>query len=309
MEKNSKIYIAGHTGLVGSAIVRKFLSAGFNNLILKTKNELNLLDSQAAKLFFETEKPDYVIDSAARVGGIKANMEKQADFLFENIQIQNNLIWNAHLFGVKKFLFLGSSCIYPRECPQPMKEKYFLTGKFEPTNEGYAVAKTAGIKLCEYIYNQYGKTFISCMPCNVYGPNDHFHPEYSHVHAALMRRIHEAKVNNTPEVIVWGTGTSRREFLHVDDLSNAVLWLMENYTGKDFLNVGSNVDISIKELAYLLSDIIGYKGELIFDTTKPDGMPKKLMDSSKINSLGWKANISLKQGLTELYDWFLKNIA
>lgn len=308
MEKNSKIYVAGHSGLVGSAIVRGLTKQGFTNLVLKTKAELNLLDSEAVKKFFMAQKPEYVIDSAAKVGGIKANMENQADFLFQNLQIQNNLIWNSHLSGVKKFLFLGSSCIYPRECPQPMREEYFMTGKFEPTNEGYAVAKTAGIKLCEYIYNQYNKTFISAMPCNIYGPNDHFHPEYSHVHAGLMRRIHEAKINNSPEVVVWGTGISRREFLHSDDLADAVIFLMENYNEKEFLNIGSGSDVSIKELAEMLVEIVGFKGKLTFDTAKPDGMPKKLMDSGKLNALGWKSKIELKQGLAELYEWFLKNV-
>ncbi len=309
MQKTSKIYVAGHTGLVGSAIIRKLKKEGFDNLIFKTQKELDLLDQTAVKNFFEREKPEYAIDAAARVGGIKANMEHQADFLYENLEIQNNLIWNAHLAGVKKFLFLGSSCIYPRICPQPMKEEYFMTGKFEPTNEGYAVAKTAGLRLCEYVYNQFGKPFISVMPSNIYGPNDHFHPEYSHVHAGIMRRMHEAKINNAKEVIIWGTGITRREFLHVDDLASAVLFLMQNYEGKEFLNVGSGSDVSIKELAELLKKIVGFKGELVFDATKPDGMPKRLMDSSKINALGWQAKINLEDGLAELYQWFLQNEA
>ncbi len=307
MQKTSKIYVAGHNGLVGSAIIRMLKKEGFNNLIFKTQKELDLLDQTAVKNFFEKEKPEYAIDAAARVGGIKANMEHQADFLYENLEIQNNLIWNAHLAGVKKFLFLGSSCIYPRICPQPMKEEYFMTGKFEPTNEGYAVAKTAGLRLCEYVYNQFGKPFISVMPSNIYGPNDHFHPEYSHVHAGIMRRMHEAKINNAKEVIIWGTGITRREFLHVDDLASAVLFLMQNYEGREFLNVGSGSDVSIKELAELLKKIVGFKGELVFDATKPDGMPKRLMDSSKINALGWQAKINLEDGLAELYQWFLEN--
>ncbi len=309
MNKNSKIYVAGHTGLVGSAIMRKLEKEGFTNLVLKTRKELNLLDANAVSDFFAKEKPEFVVDSAARVGGIKANIENQADFLFENLQIQNNLIWGAHKAGVKKFLFLGSSCIYPRDCPQPMKEEYFMTGKFEPTNEGYAVAKTAGIKLCEYIYNQYGQKFISCMPSNVYGPNDHFDPEYSHVHAGLMRRIHEAKVAGAVEVVVWGSGVSRREFLHVDDLAEAVLFLLQNYENKKFLNVGTGNDVSIKELAEMLVRIVEFKGKLAFDKTKPDGMPKKLMDSSKINKLGWKSKIKLEEGLKDLYKWFLENVA
>lgn len=308
MHKDSKIYIAGHSGLVGSGIVRLLKSKGFNNLILKTHQELNLLDQAAVAEFYGKEKPEYVIDSAAKVGGIKANLENQAQFLFENLQIQNNLIWGAHLAGVKKFLFLGSSCIYPRECPQPMKEEYFLTGKFEPTNEGYAVAKTAGIKLCEYMYSQYGQVFISCMPSNVYGINDHFHPEYSHVHAGLMRRIDEAKDRGDGEVVVWGTGNARREFMCVDDLAEGVLWLMENYEGKDFLNIGTGTDVSIKELAEIICEVVDYKGKLVFDTTKPDGMPQKLMDVSKINNLGWKAKMGLKEGLVSVYEWYINNV-
>ena len=307
MKKSSKIYVAGHQGLVGSSLIRHLHAQGFTNVIVRTREQLNLLDYNSVRTFFEQELPEYVIDSAARVGGIKANIENQAVFLFENLQIQNNLVWNAHLTDVKKFIFLGSSCIYPRICPQPMKEEYFLTGPFEPTNEGYAVAKTAGIKLCEYMQDQFHQTFVSIMPCNVYGPNDHFSPEYSHVHAGLMRRLHEAKSNNASEVIVWGTGNSRREFIHVDDLAQAVLFVLKNYEGKQFLNVGSGNDISIRELAQLLASIVDYHGNLRFDSSKPDGMPKRLMDSSTLNALGWKAEIRLEEGLRELYRWFLEH--
>jgi GDP-L-fucose synthase len=304
MVKNSKIYIAGHTGLVGSSILRKFQEEGFSNLVLKTKEDLNLLDQESVQKFFETEKPEFVILAAARVGGIKANMTYSADFLYENLEIQNNVIWSALKNDVKKLLFLGSSCIYPRGCPQPMKEEYFMDGKVEPTNEGYALAKIAGMKLCEKIFDQYGKYFISCMPTNVYGENDNFDAESSHVIPAIIGRMHKAKINNLPEVVIWGSGTSRREFLYVDDLADAIFWLMENYEEKQFLNIGTGTDISIKELAFLIKDIVGYEGKLVFDTTKPDGMPKKLLDVGKINKLGWKHNINLKEGLKKSYKFF-----
>lgn len=307
MLNNSKIYIAGHTGLVGSSILRKFQKEGFSSLVLKTREELDLLNQKAVGEFFEKEKPEYVILSAARVGGIKANLTYSADFLYENLEIQNNVIWAALKNDVKKLLFLGSSCIYPRECPQPMKEEYFLDGKVEPTNEGYALAKIAGMKLCEKIYEQYGKTFISCMPTNVYGENDNFDEESSHVIPALIGRIHNAKVNNIPEVVIWGSGTSRREFLYVDDLADAILWLLKNYNEKQFLNIGTGEDVSIKELAYKIREVVGYGGNLVFDTTKPDGMPKKLLDVSKIQALGWKHTISLKDGLGIAYKYFLNN--
>src|SRR6267142_1441455 len=232
MDKDSKIFVAGHKGLVGSAVVRRLKAKGYNNLLLRTRAELDLFDLQAVKDFFQAEKPEYVIDSAAKTGGIKESMTHHAEFLYENLRIQNNLIWSAKEAGVKKFLFLGSSCIYPGECPQPMKEEYFMTGKQEPTNEGYSIAKIAGMKLCEYIYDQFGMDFISCMPTNIYGPKDDFNPETSHVIPSLLRRMHEATVNNSPEVVIWGTGASRREFLHVDDLADAIVWLMENYDQK-----------------------------------------------------------------------------
>jgi len=309
MEKSAKIYVAGHTGMVGSAIVRKLEREGYNNLIVKTHKELDLTNQQAVIDFFENSKPEYVMLAAAKVGGIKANMDSPADFLYENLQIQNNVIWQAHLYNIKKLLFLGSSCIYPRDCAQPMKEEYFGNGKLEPTNEGYAVAKIAGIKLCEYIFNQFGKTFSSCMPTNIYGENDNFDPEKSHVIPALMRRMHEAKLESKKEVIIWGSGESRREFLYVDDLADAILFLLKYYDEKKFLNIGTGVDISVRELAEKLKEVVGYKGELIFDSSKPDGMPKKLLDVSKMHSLGWHHKLDIGEGLKKTYDWFLKNKA
>lgn len=291
--------------MVGSAVVRKYKKEGFDNLILRSRQELDLLDQKAVKDFFAKEKPEFVIFCAARVGGIRANMTQGADFCFENLEIQNNVIWSAHQNNVKKFLFLGSSCIYPRECSQPIKEEYFLSGPLEPTNEGYAIAKIAGMKLCEKIFDQYGQTFISCMPTNLHGENDNFDPETAHAVPAMIRRMHEAKINNLPEVVVWGTGKPRREFMYVDDLAEAVFWLMENYDKKEFLNVGTGEDKSIKELAEAIKKVVGYKGGLVFDTTKPDGMPRKLLDVSKINSLGWKHKIDLEEGLKMTYEHFL----
>lgn len=305
MERKSKIFISGHKGMVGSAITRKFFEKGFTNLILRTREEVNLLNQLDVEKFFKNEKPEYVILSAAKVGGIKANMTSPADFLYENLQIQNNLIWASLKYDIKKLLFLGSSCIYPRECPQPMKEEYLLGGKPEPTNEGYALAKIAGIKLCEKIYDQYKKTFISCMPTNIYGENDNFDIESSHVIPALIRRMYEARLNNNKEVVIWGSGESRREFLYVDDLADAVFWLMENYNEKQFLNIGTGKDISIKELASLVKEVVDYKGKLIFDITKPDGMPKKLLDVSKINFLGWESKTQLKDGLEKEFKFYL----
>lgn len=308
MDKKSKIYIAGHTGLVGSAILERFKSAGFTNIITRTRDELDLLSQYEVKDFFEKEKPEFVILAAAKVGGIKANMESPADFLYENLQIQNNVIWEAFRNNVEKLLFLGSSCIYPRGCPQPMKEEYFLDGKVEPTNEGYALAKIVGMKLCEKIYDQYDKCFISCMPTNIYGENDNFDSESSHVIPALIGRIHAAKIDEHKEVVIWGSGESRREFLYVDDLADAVLWLMENYKEKQFLNIGTGQDISIKELAFMIKDIVGYDGELIFDITKPDGMPRKLLDVSKIETLGWNHSMKLKEGIQKTYNWYKKEL-
>lgn len=304
MNKTDKIYIAGHRGLVGGAIVRRLQAEGFTNLIVRTHKELELTNPQSVEDFFEQEKPDYVILAAARVGGIKANMTYPAEFLYENLQIQNNVMWSALKHKAKKLLFLGSSCIYPRQSPQPMKEDYFFEGKPEPTNEAYAIAKIAGMKLAEYIYTEHGLTFISCMPTNIYGEGDNFNLESSHVIPALMRRMHEAKLANSPEVVIWGSGNSRREFLHTDDLADAVLWLMQNYDNKDFVNIGTGTDISIKELATLIKEVVGYEGELVFDTTKPDGMPKKLLDVSRLHGLGWQHSISFKDGLNQTYGWF-----
>ncbi len=304
--KNKKIYITGHTGMVGSSILRKFDKEGYKNLIYKTRRELDLFNQQEVEAFFKSEKPEYVIVSAARVGGIKVNMTYIADFLYENLQIQNNIIWAALKNDATKLLFLGSSCVYPRECPQPMKEEYFMTGRVEPTNEGYAIAKIAGVELCKMIYRQYQKHFISCMPTNIYGKNDHFDEESSHVIPALFRRFHTAKTKKEPEVVVWGSGNSRREFLYVDDLANAVYWMLQEYEKPEFLNIGTGEDVSIKELALLIKEIVGYKGKLIFDTTKPDGMPRRLLDVSKINALGWKHSTTLPKGLQKTHQFFLK---
>lgn len=303
-DKSSKIYVAGHRGMVGSAILRLLEKEGFTNIVTRTRHELDLSDQAAASKFYEQERPEYVFVAAARVGGIMDNKTHQADFLYENLQIQNNVIWQAHLHDVKKLLFLGSSCIYPRECSQPMKEEYLLSGKPEPTNEGYAIAKIAGMKLCEKIHEQYGQKFISCMPTNLYGSNDNFDLENSHVLPALIRKFHEAKVSNAPQVEIWGTGAARREFLHVDDLASAALFLMNNYDDQQFVNVGTGVDLSIRELAELIKRVVGYKGALVSDTTKPDGMPQKLLDLTKLHALGWHHAIELEEGLQRVYTWF-----
>ncbi len=308
MNKTSKIYVAGHRGLVGSAIVRKLKAEGYANILTRTRQELDLTNQVDVREFFANEQPEYVIDSAAKVGGIKANMTYPAEFMYENLQIQNNLIWSAKEYGVKKFLFLGSSCIYPRDVEQPMREESFSTGAPEPTNEAYAYAKIAGMKLCEYINTEYGLDFTSCMPTNIYGENDNFDLETSHVIPSLIRRIHEAKAANNSEVVIWGTGASRREFLHVDDLASAIVWLVENYKDKQFLNIGTGEDISIRELALKIKDLIGYNGDLVFDTTKPDGMPKKLLDVSKLHKTGWRHDINFDEGLKRTYDWYLANI-
>lgn len=308
IDKKAKIYIAGHGGMVGSAITRRFKDEGYKNLIMRSRKQLDLFDQNEVNKFFQKERPDYVILAAAKVGGIKDNMTHQADYIYENMQIQNNVIWTSHLHNVKKLLFLGSSCIYPRDCPQPMKEEYFMDGKVEPTNEGYAIAKIAGMKLCEKISKQYKKSFISCMPTNIYGPNDNFKDDSAHVIPSLIRRIHQAKLNGESEVVIWGSGNSRREFLYVDDLADAVFWLMNNYEENSFLNIGTGIDVSIKELAVELKKIIKYKGKLVFDTTKPDGMPKKLLDVSNINMLGWKHKISFKIGVKSTYSWYLTHI-
>ena len=307
LTKESKIYVAGHRGLVGSAIVRKLEAEGYDNLLLRTSSELDLRDSSAVKYFFESERPDYVFLAAAKVGGIWANGHYPADFIYDNLTIQLNIIHNAYLYGVKKLLFLGSSCIYPKFAPQPMKEEHLLTGTLEPTNEPYAIAKIAGIKMCESYNRQYGTNFMPVMPTNLYGPNDNFDLENSHVLPALIRKFHEAKVNGEPSVVVWGTGSPRREFLHVDDLADACLFLMRNYDDSELINIGIGEDLTIKELALLVKDVVGFEGELVFDESKPDGTPRKLLDVSKLNSLGWKAKIGLREGIEDTYRWFVGN--
>ncbi|KKU48142.1 GDP-fucose synthetase [Candidatus Uhrbacteria bacterium RIFCSPLOWO2_12_FULL_46_10] len=305
MKKNDKIFVAGHRGLVGSAVVQKLKNEGYDNLILKTRNELDLINQAAVAAFFQNERPDYVILAAAHVGGILANLTYQANFLYDNLMIQSNVIWNAHQYGVKKLLFLGSSCIYPRDCPQPIREEYLLGGKLESTNEGYAIAKIAGMKLCEKIYEQYSKQFISCMPTNVYGTNDNFHPEHSHVIPGLIQKIHAAMIENKPEVKLWGNGMVKREFLYADDLADAIYFIMQYYEDKLFLNVGTGEEITIKEVAHLIAELLGYKGALIFDKTHPDGTPRKLLDLTRLHALGWKHKISLKEGLGKVIDYYI----
>lgn len=309
MEKNAKIYIAGHRGMVGSAIHRKLLALGFDNLLLRTSAELDLRNQQAVADFFAAERPDYVFLAAAKVGGILANDTLRADFLYENLAIQNNVIHQAYVHGVKKLLFLGSSCIYPKLAPQPIKEEYLLTGLLEPTNEPYAIAKIAGIKLCEAYHDQYGCNFISVMPTNLYGYRDNYHPEYSHVLPALLRRLHEAKEANQPTVTVWGSGSPKREFLFADDLADACVFLMANYNEPQLVNIGTGEDLSIKELAYLIKSIVGYEGALEFDRSKPDGTPRKLMDVSKLHALGWHHTTPLEAGIRLVYQDFLENCA
>ena len=306
MEKCAKIYVAGHRGLVGSAIVRELQRQGYENLVLRTSKELDLRCQQAVQEFFQQERPEYVVDAAAKVGGIGANSTYPADFIYDNLMIQSNLIHAAHEAKVKKLLFLGSSCIYPKMAPQPLKEEYLLTGALEPTNEAYAIAKISGIKMCEFYAKQYGDCFISAMPTNLYGINDNFDLQNSHVLPALLRKFHEAKVNQAPQVVIWGTGTPRREFLFVDDLANACVFLLQNYERPEFVNVGTGTDLTIAELAKLMADIVGYQGELVFDTSKPDGTPVKRLDVSALNSLGWKATTSLVEGIRKTYAWYLE---
>ncbi|MBM3920141.1 MAG: GDP-L-fucose synthase [Sphingomonadales bacterium] len=305
MELTSKIYVAGHRGMVGSAIVRALQRTGFTNIITQTRNELDLLNQQAVAGFFEREKPEYVFLAAAKVGGIMANNTYRADFLYENLLIETNIIHSACKSGVKKLLFLGSSCIYPKMAPQPLKEEYLLSGLLEETNEPYAIAKIAGIKLCEAYRDQYGCNFISAMPTNMYGPNDNYHPENSHVLPALIRKFHEAKEHGLSSVVVWGDGSPLREFLYADDLANALLFLMENYNEKPFVNVGFGEDISIGDLALLIKEIVGFQGTIVFDTSKPNGTPRKLMDSGRLFSLGWKPAVSLSEGIALAYRDFL----
>lgn len=305
MDKNSKIYIAGHRGMVGSAIYRKLESEGYTNIIGRTSSELDLRNQQAVANFFEQERPDYVFLAAAKVGGIIANDTYRADFLYENLQIQNNIIHSSYLNGVTKLLFLGSSCIYPKMAPQPLKEEYLLTGLLEPTNEPYAIAKIAGIKMCDAYRTQYGCNYISVMPTNLYGYNDNYHPQNSHVLPALIRRFHEAKVQKAPAVTIWGTGSPKREFLFADDLAEACYYLMQNYNEEGLVNIGTGEDLSIKDLALLIKRIVDYDGEINFDASKPDGTPRKLMDVTKLHSKGWKHKIELEEGIALAYADFL----
>ncbi len=308
MNQDSKIYVAGHRGLVGSAIVRRLRAAGYENLLLKTRAEVDLLRQQAVEHLFNEEKPDYVFLSAARVGGIHANNTYPAQFLYENMMIEANIIHAAYQSGVRKLLFLGSSCIYPKMAPQPLKEEYLLTGALEPTNEAYAVAKIAGMKLAEFYSRQYGVNFISAMPTNLYGPGDNYDLNNSHVLPALIRKFHEAREKGAPFVEIWGTGKPRREFLYVDDLADACFFLMQNYDEIPFVNVGTGEDISIGELALLVKEIVGFAGELKYDTGKPDGTPRKLLDVSRLNAIGWRAKTSLREGIAKTYEHYKQNL-
>jgi GDP-L-fucose synthase len=316
MNKNSKIYIAGHRGLVGSAILRALEKSGFTNLIYKTHQEMDLIDQKAVFEFFKKETPEYVYLASGKVGGIMANNTYPAEFIYNNLQMQNNVIHQSYLNGVKKLLFLGSVCIYPKLCPVPVKEEYLLTGTLEPTNEPYALAKISGIKMCQSYNRQYGTNFISNMPANLYGPNDNFDLNNSHVLPALIKKFHDAKIKNKNSITLWGTGAPRREFLYVDDLADACLFLMENFNptkeqnenGECYLNIGAGYDITIKELAEIIKNIIGFDGELIWDTSKPDGTPKRLLDSTKINKLGWQPKINLEDGIKMAYKWYKENL-
>jgi len=309
VEKDAKIYIAGHRGMVGSAIHRKLSELGYNNIVTRTSSELDLRNQQAVADFFDQEKPDYVFLAAAKVGGIMANNTYRADFIYENMAIQNNVIKSSYDNKVKKLMFLGSSCIYPKMAPQPLNEDMLLTGTLESTNEPYAIAKIAGIKMAEAFRDQYGCNYISVMPTNLYGINDNYHPQNSHVLPALIRRFHDAKINQLPEVMIWGTGTPLREFLFSDDLADACVFLMNNYDEKQFINIGIGEDLSIKELAELIKDVIGYQGNISFDSSKPDGTPRKLMDVSKLHALGWKHRVNLREGIQLAYADFLKKEA
>ncbi len=302
MNKDSKIYVAGHRGMVGSAIVRKLQKEGFTNIVTRVSKELDLRSQEQVNRFFETEKPEYVFLAAAKVGGILANNTYKAEFIYDNLMIEANVINAAHQSGVKKLLFLGSSCIYPKMSPQPIKEEYLLSGYLEPTNQPYAIAKIAGIELCQSYHAQYGSNFISVMPTNLYGPNDNYDLKNSHVLPALLRKFHTAKVKNLPQVEIWGTGSPKREFLHVDDLAGACFYLMQTYNQPDLVNIGTGEDISIKDLALLIKKITGYQGELTFDTSKPDGTPRKLLNVSKLRQLGWKHHIDLEEGIKQVYE-------
>jgi GDP-L-fucose synthase len=307
MKQNDKIYVAGHSGLVGNAVVRLLKARGFTNLITRSRAEVDLRDERAVRNFLAGERPEVVVLAAAKVGGIKANIDAPVEFLVENLQIQNNVIRAAHEAGARKLLFLGSSCIYPKFAPQPIPESTLLSGPLEPTNEPYAIAKIAGVKLCQAFAREYGANFISVMPTNLYGPGDNFDLETSHALAALLRKAHEAKTSGAGEMVVWGTGVPRREFLHVDDLAAAILFLLEKYDSPEIINVGCDEDISIRELAELICDVVGFRGELKWDRSKPDGTPRKLLDISKIKKLGWQPTISLRDGVARFYEWFLDN--
>lgn len=308
MKQNSKIYVAGHRGLVGSALVRVLEKEGYSNLILKTHKELDLTRQADVEAFFEKERPDYVFLAAAKVGGIHANNTYPAEFIFENLMIQSNVIESAYRSGCKKLLFLGSSCIYPKFAPQPMKEEYLLSGKLEPTNDAYAISKIAGIIACQSYRRQYNANFISAMPTNLYGPNDNFDLENSHVLPSLIRKIHEAKVADRKSVEIWGTGKPLREFLYVDDLADAGLFLMKNYNDSEIINIGTGKDISISNLVRIITDVINYTGEFIYNSSKPDGTPRKLLDVSKAEKLGWKARLGLREGIKKTYQWYLENL-
>ena len=307
MDKSGKIYVAGHRGMVGSAIVRALEKNGYNNIITRTHKELDLTRQEAVEDFFAKEKPDYVFLAAAKVGGIVANNEAPADFLYDNMSIEMNVIHSAFKNNVKKLMFLGSSCIYPRMCPQPIKEEYLLTGSLEQTNEAYALSKISGLKYCEYLNRQYHTDYISVMPTNLYGPNDNYHPTHSHVLPALIRRFHEAKVNNLPYVTCWGTGKPLREFLYVDDLADACVYLMNTYSGDETVNLGTGKELTIKELTELVAKVIGYNGEIRWDSSKPDGTMRKLTDVSKLHALGWHHRMEIEDGVKALYEWYKKN--
>ncbi|MGC8771758.1 MAG: GDP-L-fucose synthase family protein [Brevinematia bacterium] len=307
MDKNSKIYVAGHRGLVGSSIVRALEAKGYKNIITRTHRELDLTRQNEVEAFFKEERPEYVFLSAAKVGGILANSTYPADFIYQNMAIAINVIHSSYLYGVKKLLFLGSSCIYPKLCPQPIKEEYLLTGSLENTNEAYAIAKISGLEMAKFYRQQYGVDFISAMPTNLYGPNDNFDLYNSHVIPALIRKFHEAKINNLPYVTIWGTGKPKREFLYIDDLANALVFLMENYSDTIHINVGTGEDISINELARIIKNITGYSGKIVYDTTKPDGTPRKLLDVARLKSLGFSPEYSLEEGLKLTYKWFKEN--
>lgn len=307
MNKNDKIYIAGHRGMVGSAVVRALRNSGFDNLLVRTHSELDLIRQETVEKFFLQEKPHYVFIASARVGGIVANNTYRAEFIYTNLQIQSNIIHSAWLSGVKKLLFFSSSCVYPRLCAQPMKEEYLGTGPLEPTNEPYATAKLAGMSMCRAYNDQYGTNYISVIPTNLYGINDNYDPQQSHVMAALIQKFHFAKISNSPHVTLWGTGTPRRELMNVDDAATAALFLIENHSGNDPVNIGLGEDLTIRDLAGQIGTIIGYKGEILFDTTKPDGAPQKLLDVSKIRSMGWEAHTPMAEGIAKAYEWYLQS--